>query len=852
MSEDTNPPIDTAPQGHVDLSLVFDFSGVISSAPYPIIRRYTKHLVSVAADRSVALGSQYPGPDMWKLSNLFLDAIHFSRAMGRTPPLQRLESGTIRRTQYLREARAEFDSFMAAMMSEDHAAVIKGARNKVEMESLRKRLVILQTDKGLAQCLHALVDPENYLCILEKAPLRKNVLNLLHFLRHKSHQEIKLGIVTNNWEVEGAYAANQVAIERTGCPVFVSAQCPVEYQEKGEQFRGAAFDVNGMFDVIVQSHLSKKRKPDPQPYEQVLEALTGASIAGSEAKKVSEELSGKQVFLFENRQREVESATSLNGSPFTHVFQADNGPHGVYAGVLEALRRAGEIDSRWKRIHGLTESVIGPLFKPSSTSWVQLEVSNEDGNLLALNHPSDTALLPGNCGLTPEEKSSLLKHLAEKLPHCFPIHGDIKERSEPKGAAVAHPLWEEPGIATSAGPICFERFHPAVLPNAYRVSLRTGSYIVRIEPKKDHLTVEQALRAIGRREESASSALQHVYLLSRHLQEATSIPVPRSLLFANESETPLGRCFLVTRFVEGKIVRRVGDIIKHNFSRPFSRRRVLTQQTLRPRLFIDSAVDLLVKLHQCAIPPFLEGARGVSTKQDSISQLLDEWDGNLKAAQAHHKRKGFGAFSCAATNYLGDLIRMHLIHEGPPPTSNRRCLVHSNYHLGNLLFSHRSLEGRPKYPPRVKQLLSFQAANVGDPLLDVARLTLILYLPAPLGIGGLASASKQLFPTVPEIIGSYVMRHHETVELPDNEVLLSAMRVYQAAVCYKMAAVMLFNLHFQTMEVKPQGPGFVQRRQESADHIAKLGAALLKGEGLDELDETLEAAEDTRILLAKL
>ena len=852
----------TRHHARVDLSLVFDFSSIISSAPYPIIRRYTKHLVSTAADRSVALGSAYPGESMWKLSNLFLDIIHFSKAMGRVPPLQRLEAGEIRRTQYLREARREFDEFMVAMTNPDHAAVMKTARSKSEMEGLRKRLSILLTCPGLAQCLTSLVDPENYLCILEKAPLRKNVLNLLHFLRHKSHQEIKLGIITNNWEVEGAYAANQQAVERTGCPLFIPVKCPIEYVEKGEMFQGAAFDVSSLFDVIVQSHMSKKRKPHPVPYFQALESLTGAELVGSDAKKIHEEMSGKQVYLFENRQQNIEGAQALVGQPFTHVFRIDNGPDEVFAAVMDTLKRAGEVDPRWAKIREQAMEVVGPLFKTSQTSWVQLEVSNEDGNLLSTQHPMDGALLPGDCGLTTEEKTALLTHLWHQLPHYFPLYGSVKESHVDangiKGAVappVLHPLWEEPGLATSGGPIVFERFHHAVLPNAYRISLRTGSFIVRIEPKKENLTVEQALRTIGRREDSVSSSLERVYLLSRHLMEKTNIPVPRCLLYTTDGETPLGRCFLVSRFVEGRIVRRIGDIIRQNFSRPFSRRRILTQQTLRPRLFIDSSVDLLIKLHQCPIPAFLQQRADELSKTPAhpVTLLLDEWDGNLKAAREHHRKKGYEVFNCKATTYLCDLIRMRLIHDdSSPPLPRRYCLVHSNFHLGNLLFSHRSLEGRPKYPPRVKQLLSFQASDVGDPLLDLARLTLILHLPAPLGVGGLGESSKQLFPSTFDVVSSYAMRLQEANELPNMDTLMQAMRVYQAAACFKMAAVMLFNLHFQTMEVKPQGPAFIQRRQEAAEHISKLGAALLKGEGLEALDETLEAAEDTRILLSKL
>ena len=798
-----------------DVVLMFDYGGVIGASPFPAVRRYTEFVMGAYFSRLVAAGllnsNEVGIPVLSKqYSNIYFQISRFAETArlettsqnqqrgselvaGGTGQKQqqkvnlqesawsKLERGAIRRREFVALFTEEANFFLRALgtTSGDDASAM-GVRHTQQLDQLKLRLSYL-TQPAQQSIFLELFDAESFLCVIEKCAPRKNVLNLLHFLRARSYQEIKIGVITNNWEIEGHYIVNTHAMERTGLPSFLPIPCPLEY-DKAQ--RGASFDTNGLFDVVAQSYIIGHRKPEAAIFQTAIEAVTGVGVPQNDPTR-----SMPQIIFFDDMLKNCEAAKKLtfpNGVPmFSQVYNITNGAADVYQSVIKALKIIGEKDPYWMNVATSAETVIGPLFHtgeaPSSLgSWVHVEANDLDENLLYLPPPPNAALEPmsglvNDNKLTQDEKNRVLSYLSRHLPQHFPLVC-------PEKFDESVNLCDIKSIATSNGPCLFEYFRGGMSNPTYRITLRTGSYVLRKQPKGNLLR--------------GAHDMQREYEICRHLATASKVPVPKCLLYCDDL-TVCGQKFYVMRYMDGRIVRRIDELVSPPFSRPFSHRRVLAKTQLNPALFVHKALDVLAQLHNAPIPPFMQKtAEAIAVKQKSkqvvhpVLHLMNVWARQYAESVQRVQSKApahMDEVRSPAFEHLTEAIRVAFEHEDIPMPS-KICLTHGDYKLDNMMFSHRSLEGRAKYPPKILMLLDFELANIGDPLTDVAYLALMHLLPPPRGLLGLEQSAVSRFPSIEGILTYYCTAAQYMLDIPDER-RMKIFSLYVAAMCHKLAGI---------------------------------------------------------------
>lgn len=774
----------------LNFCLIFGYHGVIGASAFDAVCEYTRRVVSSASDRALATGSlPLTDAQIFSLREVFFDINSFSKRAG-SSALHRLETGTISRREFVREARKEFLAFLDYVVSGSGGSSVDKYRPF--------------TDGGFLNAFKDLYDPECILCVMEKAPLRKNVLNLIHFLRTK-FQDVKVGVVCNNWEAEGAYVANTMAARRTGMPVFIPGTCPQEHREPNETFKMKRFTTNGLFDSVVQSYAEKTRKPSASLISQAVETLT-------EMSSIPEDVSRSRVYVFEGRQQNAKVSREVAGvSKSYHIV---NGPADVYQGVCDALKDISALDSRWSKAYAQFIRVIGPLFEGcSSEGWRFAEMTNSDGNMLFLPPPIDSRLEKVEGVIVGPMHRAVLTDLRDCLPQCFPLtDGDI---SSACGG----------GIGGVAGPVLFERYKGRVLADAYRITLQTGSYVVRIEPKGGpkaaailtltHGSSVPKLIQAGMAYAQGGVPLAKSYRITKELSASTGMPLAESLAFIASEVNSIGRDLTVQRYLDCRSLHSIRELVDGAVVRGYSESRSKSKYSLSPSLFIDALLAVTATLHSAKIPEDLKDrAEQVQAIPDHpLLFAVKECRGYLTACKVPAP-KPLESLGNALVSYL-EKERVSCTHPGL--TFGFMCVE-------NFLLAHRSLEGHPDYPIDIVAVTNMGGCDVGDPLLDLAALTLVTKSPLPDGIVGLPIGAKALFPTEGEIIDRYVAAATAkgvTFGLSTDEIK-SHMFVYQAVHCFRRGSILFAGIK----AAKLQGVE-ADRRMQLADRSCRLGLNIL-------------------------
>ncbi|CUG91557.1 phosphotransferase-like protein, putative [Bodo saltans] len=835
----------------LDVVLFFDYGGVLTSVAVPAARRlaaFHMKLVFEQASRSVSLvvpdprssapggaavGTTISASSLAKRysSVYFLVSTFTEKVVGTASSFKRLENGLIRRNAFITGFKEELKTLLAALVTpstDSHAFAALKIRKPKDVEEYKKRHPHLCIPL-VQQLMLQILDPESLLCVLEKLSWRKNVLNMLYYLRAVTHQEIKLGVITNNWEAEGHYVRTSTEIDQSGSPQFITLSCPIEY---GHESGGASgsFDVNGLFDVVAQSYMLGKSKPSPDIYEIAIESGAGKYKASGSAKPL--------LFFFDDLKANCTAAEkNIPGEPFTKVYHIANGPSDVFRGVRDAIRIAAEADpTGWAHVLAGLDKDIAPLFQnrvlqplplsaragvvpPDGTpvpiahdakpqaqelppsgdaasqqqqqqaqqalpnqqgsvpqhSWILTEFHNLDDNLLCPPPPPNPTLEPIDDQKTSpnyldlEERNRILHFLARTCPQYF-VLPPVPSRFEDCGNLV-----EDGGFATSSGKIAFEMFKGGMSNPTYRFTCRTGSFVLRKQPRGKLLP--------------GAHNMKREFDIIRHLEESTNLPVPKCLVYCND-RTVCAEDFYVMRYRDGKMVYRVGDLASAPFTRAFSQSRVLAKTTLNPRMFYREAVAALVDLHNAPIPPFLR-AQQKQRSTHPILHLCSVWEkqyrrvvASVPATSPAAEKVKFRTFEFL-TEAL-HLVFAHATADGPGSIPSPEKL--RDFKIDNMMFSHRSLEGRTKYPPKIVLLLDFELAAIGDPLTDVAYLALFHLFPSPRGIINLPQNVQSRFPSAVEILEEYCRRSCYMTKLAAST-RKRVFFIYMAAMCHKLAGI---------------------------------------------------------------
>lgn len=812
---------------------MMDLAGVLTTSPFPAARRLAENMMRCVFERAgahiiVERVQERPVPFLAKkYSNFFFTVTHFTeRTRGLKSAFERLELGELNRLEFI-GAFTEEIHFMLSALSKQNPEELESMSIAFpkKVDALKKRFPLL-CDPVVQVQIRELLDVEAFLCTIEKVSPRKNVLNLLHYLRFKSQQEIRLFAMGNAWEFEGQYRRMVKAMTYSVADSVSSAYpvvCPVEYGEKRGDYQNT-FQVTGLFDGYVQSYTAHKRKPYPDIFMQALEDVRTGRVPTGEALRYDIK---PNIFYFDDVEAHCEVARRLPGSPFTDVFLIEDGACDVYKDIVRALKVVAEKDAFWADVVAGVEKDIGPMFcapktpdgKP--TSWVTEELHNYNNNLLFIPPPPNDLCTPvstqemDSYRMDDEDQERILFYCAQHLPHLFPL--TLPPRPEPDMK-----LRTQPGFATSAGPILFEYVEGSRFFESYRVTLRTGSYILRIQPRGP-----SPYGSVDIRREYETMA--HLHATSPELR------IPTPLVYC-DSYAVCGRRFFLRRYRDGENIGTMAQLIQPRIRRPYSQRRVMVINVeLRPKLFYKQAIAALSTLHNSPLPPFMkqqeEEMRRLKRHTHPVLALVQEAVEMYKLALSKSGAPGrFDVQLRSVTQeelsrlLLSSFDQTQLSHQ-MVPMPDRPVVLHGNFNLSSVIFTHRSLEGRTKYPPQMIGMVQFKFTRLGDPLIDVASAAMFCLTTQPEGVYGAPRDIQTLFPTPSDILEMYCSTRGYMLHF-DRHRRDDIFKVYIAALCLQQAAMLMTDV--VSGNASPHEKRYSNSRSiAQADQLAQRGIDLL-------------------------
>lgn len=259
----------------------------------------------------------------------------------------------------------------------------------------------------------------------------------------------------------------------------------------------------------------------------------------------------------------------------------------------------------------------------------------------------------------------------------------------------------------------------------------------------------------------------------------TSVPVPRTDLLCQDEEV-LGAPFYVMEYVRGTVFRTAEQT------------ETLDEQQRQDLSF--QLMDVLADLH--SIDPASVGLAEFGRPEGFLERQVRRWTKQLKAS---HSREVEGI----------DELSQRLA--ASVPTSGRVGIVHGDYRLDNVIVGDDQ---------RIKAVLDWEMATIGDPLTDLGLLAVywegfsgLENNPIAKGVG-----PEHGFPSAKQLFARYAER---------SELDLSDVDWYLAFGYFKIA-VILEGIHYRFIHDQTVGEGF--------EHVGGLVAPLV-AQGLATLKE---------------
>jgi aminoglycoside phosphotransferase (APT) family kinase protein len=222
------------------------------------------------------------------------------------------------------------------------------------------------------------------------------------------------------------------------------------------------------------------------------------------------------------------------------------------------------------------------------------------------------------------------------------------------------------------------------------------------------------------------------------------------VLAACEDESVLGVPFYVMEYCEGHVIT---SEIPPALDAPEERRRIG-----------DDLVDALVEVH--AVDWRAAGLEGFGKPTGYLDRQLRRFNGLWE----HNKTRDL-----PIVQEVADWLEQN------KPESPEATIVHGDYRLGNTMVA-------PEPPARLIAIFDWELATIGDPLADVAYLTVTWVQhgdPADTMFSSLSAVTREGgFPTRGEMIARYEERSGRSVE---------ALNWYQALALWKAAVFMEGN-----------------------------------------------------------
>lgn len=694
------------------LLLFFDFGGVISANAWPAMREYQEHVFDTAtAPLLSADASLKPvAAVVRRFASLFFTAVNKYEAFATGAPSawMRLEEGKLTRSAYCAAfpeiSRKCLDGLFRPR-AEKHLKRATPDASPAALEAAVSNAMVL------LRAFAAALDVDTLVGVIERSPLRRNVMELLGFVRaaaDRAGAPVRMSLVTNNWE---------------SMPVGSTL-------EAAKAAVGAADGPGLRFDTVIESLKVGMRKPDSGIFvaaRQALQATLPAGAAGG---------APPHAVFFDDLQVNCKGAVASGACAAAVLVK---GAHSVYAGVVDALVRAGHsvlADEVRSAHHGRFGDAAADSFE--ATANCAPPPPPVTPNLLPANK------IPAKQRFNADELQRLFAWLRTTMPLHFPMHLAC--------------------VAEGGAPI-IEYFRGGMSNPTFRMTLRTGVFVLRKQPKGKLL--------------AGAHDVRREYDIMRHLHGTGDVPAPHCLGFCSDSGV-IGTPFYVMKFLPGTIFRTADEL--------FAAR--------DPRGVVTELVDVLVRLHRAGPPPAMRGAVAKSREAlrkpaavHPILRVVRTWKGqydrgNKQLAAAHSKNPATPpAFDVPEfvelTQKLEHVLLATRADERLVPLQEP-TLVHGDYKIDNMIFNLHNA-------PTVAALLDFELSHVSDPLADLAYFVFTLhYMPPPRGVSGLEAASQ--LPSAEDIVARYLER---TGLLPslDAKAREGVISAYIAQAAHKLAGI---------------------------------------------------------------
>lgn len=185
------------------------------------------------------------------------------------------------------------------------------------------------------------------------------------------------------------------------------------------------------------------------------------------------------------------------------------------------------------------------------------------------------------------------------------------------------------------------------------------------------------------------------------------------MLIYCDSYAVCGRRFFLYRYRDGDILTSIQQLIQPRIRRPYSHRRRLVNVELRPVLFYRAAIKALSALHDSSLPMFMRQQEEQQRRRRTgltrlpvhpllrhIQQSINRYRLYVETSKTIQRENCLKSvvMEALAQRLLSCFDSTILSQQNIPPPSHE-VILHGNFDLSSVIFSHRSLEGRAKYPP---------------------------------------------------------------------------------------------------------------------------------------------------------
>ncbi|TCC63267.1 phosphotransferase family protein [Kribbella pittospori] len=241
----------------------------------------------------------------------------------------------------------------------------------------------------------------------------------------------------------------------------------------------------------------------------------------------------------------------------------------------------------------------------------------------------------------------------------------------------------------------------------------------------------------------------------------TPVPVPRTFLFCTD-QSVIGVPFYLMEYADGTIYR-TAEQLGH-----------VSPET--GQAVADALVDTLAVLHD--IEPASVGLSDLGRADGYLERQVRRWGTQLAASRSR---------DIPGIAELGERLAKGL------PRSSRTTLVHGDYRLDNVVLEEHA------GVPRVRAVLDWEMATIGDPLTDLA--SMLVWWDGIAGLNSPVAAVPgewQAFPPGSRLLERYAA---------DQDVPVGTMGWYLGFAYYKVAAI-FESIHFRDLRGQTVGGGF--------------------------------------------